>query len=289
MTLHGPVSHTYYSQRLKLHYADWGNESAPPLLLVHGGRDHCRSWDWVAEELRQDWHIIAPDLRGHGDSEWSPEGNYNMQAYIYDLAQLVHQLKLDPVTIVSHSLGGNICLRYTGLFPEKVRKIVAIEGLGPSPNVIAERQKTPWQDRFRKMIEDKRGLAGRQPKRYQTLEEAYARMKEENSFLSAEQARHLTINGIARNEDGTYSWKFDNYLRVWESVDITLDQVHDLWRSITCPTLLLYGEKSWASNPAEDGRIEYFQNAEVELFKDAGHWLHHDQFDLFMRTLKRFL
>lgn len=289
MTLHGPVSHTYYSQRLKLHYADWGNESAPPLLLVHGGRDHCRSWDWVAEELRQDWHIIAPDLRGHGDSEWSPEGNYNMQAYIYDLAQLVHQLKLDPVTIVSHSLGGNICLRYTGLYPEKVRKIVAIEGLGPSPNVIAERQKTPWQDRFRKMIEDKRGLAGRQPKRYQTLEEAYARMKEENSFLSAEQARHLTINGIARNEDGTYSWKFDNYLRVWESVDITLDQVHDLWRSITCPTLLLYGEKSWASNPAEDGRIEYFQNAEVELFKDAGHWLHHDQFDLFMKTLKRFL
>ena len=114
-------------------------------------------------------------------------------------------------------------------------------------------------------------------------------MKEENSFLSAEQARHLTINGIARNEDGTYSWKFDNYLRVWESVDITLDQVHDLWRSITCPTLLLYGEKSWASNPAEDGRIEYFQNAEVELFKDAGHWLHHDQFDLFMKTLKRFL
>ena len=115
MTLHGPVSHSYYSQRLKLHYVDWGNEEAPPLLLVHGGRDHCRSWDWVAEELRADWHVIAPDLRGHGDSAWSPEGNYNMQAYIYDLAQLIHQLKLENVTIVSHSLGGNICLRYTGL------------------------------------------------------------------------------------------------------------------------------------------------------------------------------
>ena len=289
MTLHGPVSHTYFSQRLKLHYADWGNDDAPPLLLVHGGRDHCRSWDWAAEELRKDWHVIAPDLRGHGDSAWSPEGNYSMQAYVHDLAQLVHQLKLEPVTIVSHSLGGNICLRYTGLYPSKVRKIVAIEGLGPSPNVIAERQKTPWQDRFRSMIEDRRALAGRQPRRYQTLEEAYARMKEENSFLSAEQARHLTINGIARNEDGTYSWKFDNYLRVWNSVDITLDQVHDLWRSITCPTLLLYGEKSWASNPAEDGRIDYFQNAEVKMFPDAGHWLHHDQFDRFMQTLTDFL
>ena len=289
MTLLGPTSHTYFSQRLKLHYADWGNEDAPPLLLVHGGRDHCRSWDWTAEALRKDWHVIAPDLRGHGDSAWSPEGNYNMQAYIYDLAQLIHQLKLAPVTIVSHSLGGNICLRYTGLYPENVRKIVAIEGLGPSPSRLEERRKTPWQDHFRKMIDDKRGLAGRQPKRYDTLEQAYARMKEENSFLTAEQARHLTINGIARNEDGTYSWKFDNYLRVWESVDITHEQVAELWSSISCPTLLLYGEKSWASNPAEDGRIKHFKHADVKMFPEAGHWLHHDQFDLFIETLQDFL
>ena len=289
MTLLGPTSHTYFSQRLKLHYADWGNEDAPPLLLVHGGRDHCRSWDWTAEALRKDWHVIAPDLRGHGDSAWSPEGNYNMQAYIYDLAQLIHQLKLAPVTIVSHSLGGNICLRYTGLYPENVRKIVAIEGLGPSPSRLEERRKTPWQDHFRKMIDDKRGLAGRQPKRYDSLEQAYARMKEENSFLTAEQARHLTINGIARNEDGTYSWKFDNYLRVWESVDITHEQVAELWSNISCPTLLLYGEKSWASNPAEDGRIEHFKHADVKMFPEAGHWLHHDQFDLFIETLQNFL
>lgn len=289
MTLLGPTSHTYFSQRLKLHYADWGNEDAPPLLLVHGGRDHCRSWDWTAEALRKDWHVIAPDLRGHGDSAWSPEGNYNMQAYIYDLAQLIHQLKLAPVTIVSHSLGGNICLRYTGLYPENVRKIVAIEGLGPSPSRLEERRKTPWQDHFRKMIDDKRGLAGRQPKRYESLEQAYARMKEENSFLTAEQARHLTINGIARNEDGTYSWKFDNYLRVWESVDITHEQVAELWSNISCPTLLLYGEKSWASNPAEDGRIKHFKHADVRMFPEAGHWLHHDQFDLFIETLQDFL
>ena len=63
-----------FSQRLRLHYVDWGNVDAPLLVLVHGGRDHCRNWDWLAEELRRDWHIIAPDLRGHGDSEWSRMG-----------------------------------------------------------------------------------------------------------------------------------------------------------------------------------------------------------------------
>ena len=78
MTLHGPITNSFISQRLRLNYVDWGNPDAPPLLLVHGGRDHARSWDWVAEELRNDWHIIAPDLRGHGDSACSPAGSYEM-------------------------------------------------------------------------------------------------------------------------------------------------------------------------------------------------------------------
>ena len=289
MTLHGPVSHTYISQRLKLHYVDWGNEDKPPLLLVHGGRDHCRSWDWVAEELRKDWHVIAPDLRGHGDSAWSPEGTYNMQAFIYDIAQLIHQLKLGPLTVVSHSMGGNLMLRYTGLYPDHVKKLVAIEGLGPSPKVIAERAEIPFEQRFRDMIDRKREFSGRIPRRYETLEDAYARMKEANGFLTDEQARHLTVHGIARNEDGTYTWKFDPYIRAGWAIDLTQDQIHKLWNNITCPTLLLYGEKSWASNPAEDGRIQYFNNAEVMLFPDAGHWLHHDQFDLFIKTLRDFL
>ena len=66
----GPTSHYFVSQRLRLHYVDWGNQHKPLLLLIHGGRDHCRSFDWMAKELREDFHIIAPDLRGHGDSQW---------------------------------------------------------------------------------------------------------------------------------------------------------------------------------------------------------------------------
>ena len=138
----GPTSNSFISQRLKLHYVDWGNRGAPPLLLVHGGRDHCRNWDWVADKLRNRYHIIAPDLRGHGDSAWSPDGNYAMDGFVYDLAQLIHQLDLGPISIVAHSMGGNIALRYTGLYPQNVRKLVAIEGLGPSPKIIAERAST---------------------------------------------------------------------------------------------------------------------------------------------------
>ena len=289
MTLSGPTSHSFISQRLRLHYADWGNADAPPLLLVHGGRDHCRSWDWVAEELRHDWHVIAPDLRGHGDSAWSPEGNYGTNSFVYDLAQLIHQLDLAPVTIVAHSMGGNISTRYTGLYPETVRKLVSIEGLGPSPKMLAERIKKPFGDRWRDWITDKRKAAGRLPKRYPTIEDAYARMKAENSYLTDEQARHLTIHGVNRNEDGSWSWKFDNHLNVWGFNDIPQTELEALWGAITCPTLLMYGANSWASNPERDGRLAHFNTARVIEFENAGHWLHHDQFDRFVAEVKAFI
>ncbi|PKB25607.1 pimeloyl-ACP methyl ester carboxylesterase [Novosphingobium kunmingense] len=289
MTIHGPTSNSFISQRLRLHYVDWGSPDKPPLILQHGGRDHARSWDWVAEELARDWHVIAPDLRGHGDSAWAPDGNYDMNAYVYDFAQLVHTLGHDQVTIVSHSLGGNVATRFTGLYPEKVRKLVNIEGLGPSPKVRAEREAAGYPNRFRKWIEDRRAASGRVPRRYPTIEAAFARMKEENSFLTDEQARHLTIHGASRNEDGTWSWKFDPYLNVWPFEDAPEERTNELWSAITCPILFLYGADSWASNPETDGRAMKFKNYRVIEFENAGHWLHHDQFDRFMREVRAFL
>lgn len=290
MTPHGPTANTFISQRLRLHYVDWGNRDAPPLILQHGGRDHCRSWDWVAEELAADWHVIAPDLRGHGDSAWAPDGNYEMNAFVYDFAQLIHTLGHDEVTIVAHSLGGNVASRFVGLYPEKVRKFVNIEGLGPSPKVRAEREAAGYANRFREWIDKRRAAAGRIPRRYPTIEAAYARMKEENGFLTDEQARHLTIHGASRNEDGTWSWKFDPYLNVWPFEDVPEDRTNELWAAITCPMLLLYGSNSWASNPGKDGRLDVFSNdTRVIEFENAGHWLHHDQFDRFMAEIRAFL
>ena len=285
----GPTSRVFFSQRLRLHYVDWGNPSAPPLILLHGGRDHCRNWDWVASRLRHEWHIIAPDLRGHGDSQWSTDGYYNMPGYIYDLAQLIHQQQVAPVAIVAHSLGGNIALHYAGIFPQNVKKLVAIEGLGPAPKILAERGQQPIADRMARWVELQRELAGRLPRRYASIEEAFKRMQAANRHLSPEQARHLTQHGVNQNEDGTYSWKFDNYVRVWPPYDLSQTEIQELWARISCPTLLVYGKESWASNPAEDGRAKHFKAAEVVLFEKAGHWVHHDQLDAFVDTVRKFL
>jgi pimeloyl-ACP methyl ester carboxylesterase len=286
---HEPTSRRFISQRLKLAYADWGNAGAPLLILLHGGRDHSRSLDFVARGLRDRYHVIAPDLRGHGDSDWSPEGDYAMQSFVYDLAQLIHQLGAPTVTLVAHSLGGSIAIRYAGLYPDRVEKLIAIEGLGLSPKLQAERDKIPMAERLRVWIADKRAASARAPKRYQSVEEALLRMKEENKFLADPLARHLTEHGLTTNEDGTFSWKFDNYVRIWPPVDLSPADMHALWAAITCPTLLVYGADSWASNPEKDGRAAHFRNARVLLVEKAGHWVHHDQFELFMREARAFL
>jgi pimeloyl-ACP methyl ester carboxylesterase len=285
----GPTSHTYFSQRLRLHYVDWGNSEKPPLLLIHGGRDHCRNWDWTAEALRGEWHVICPDLRGHGDSQWSPDGSYTVPGYIYDLAQLVHQQRLTPVSIIAHSLGGNIALRYAGIYPETVARLVAIEGLGPSPATRAARGRTSIHERMDEWIREQRGLAGRLPRRYASIEEAFHRMQQENPHLSAAQARHLTVHGVNQNEDGSYSWKFDNYVRASPPYDMSDADIRLLWSRISGPTLLLYGKESGSGNPAADGRAALFRRATVLGFDRAGHWLHHDRLDEFLRVVRQFL
>lgn len=281
-------SHFIDSERLRLHYRDWGNAGAPPLLLVHGGFDHCRSWDWAAEQLRHDFHVITPDLRGHGDSDWTRGNAYSMADYVYDMAELIEQLELAPVSIIGHSLGGAITLKYAGAFPDRVKQLVIIEGLVPPQKMLDENDAPPDQKLVRWVKQVQR--ASKRPHRcYADQEEAIARMHEANSHLSVAYARHLAIHGSRKNEDGSYSWKFDPLLRAHQPFDMRGKDSQQLWSNISCPVLLMRGEDSWASDPVEDGRAAYFQQAEVVSFADAGHWLHHDQFELFMKAVGAFL
>ena len=283
-----PVARTYRSQGLQLHYADWGRDGAPILLLLHGGRDHCRNWDWLAQSFCDRYRIIAPDLRGHGDSDHVSGGAYTMSSWVYDIATLIDLLDVPQLDIVAHSLGGNIALRYAGIYPERVRRLVAIEGLGPSPKYQAEMESVPMAQRLAKWIADARAREGRRPRAYASIAEAAARMQAQFPHLSPEITHHLTLYGVRREADG-YHWKFDPALYVPHLDDIPRPDIRTLWQNIRCPTLLVYGCDSWASNPAEDGRIHYLPQAELLRVPKAGHWVHHDQFALFRDAVAEFL
>ncbi len=281
-----PVSHYYYSDRLKLQFWDWGNNRLPPLLLVHGGLDHARNWDWVARSLREHFHVYAMDLRGHGNSAWAPGAMYSTAEHVFDVSTLVDLLGGGPIHLIGHSLGGILTLLYSGLYPDRVGKVIAIEGLGfPASHRIHK----PAPDRMRAWIESVRQTDKLDPRTYPNLEAAVERMKEANPHLSDEVARHLTLHGTNWNADGSLSWKFDNYVRCLPPYGHGLDEQRAIYAEITCPVLLVWGRESWLPDPDTDERAFVIPNRRVLKVAEAGHWVHHDRLDLFLEESKRFL
>ena len=281
-----PISHYYYSHRLKLQFWDWGQDGKPSLLLVHGGLDHARNWDWVARALREHFHVYALDLRGHGNSAWAPGALYSIGEHVLDLSALADVIDDFPIHVIGHSLGGAVTLVYSGIYPQRVRKAVSIEGWGlPASHPIHR----PPSERLRNWIERIRQTEQREPRTYPNIEAAVARMKEANPHLSDEVARHLTLHGTNWHADGSLIWKFDNYARIFPPYGQQLDELKEIIGNIACPVLLFRGMESWAPDPEVDGRAKVIRNYRLVNVPRAGHWVHHDRLDIFLEETLKFL
>jgi pimeloyl-ACP methyl ester carboxylesterase len=281
-----PVSHFFYSDRLKLQLWDYGRDGKPALVLVHGGLDHARSWDWVAQSLCEHYHVYALDLRGHGNSAWAPGATYGLVEHVLDLSALLDIIKEFPIRLVGHSLGGIIVLHYAGIYPDRVSKAVSVEGIGLP---ATHRVHGPAPQRLRNWIENVRSIEKRTPHSYPNLQAAMARMKEANPRLSDELARHLTLHGTNWNTDGSLVWKFDNYVRAFSPYGHNINDAIELFGQITSPTLLFWGTESFAPVPAEDPRVKAIRNLRLIKVEKAGHWVHHDQLELFLKETTEFL
>ena len=281
-----PISQYYYSHRLKLHFWDWGINDKPNLILVHGSRDHARSWDVVANAFCSDFRVIAPDLRGHGDSSWAAGAMYSIPEYVLDLSALIDIVGSWPVYLIGHSLGGAVVMQYAGTYPDRVKRLVSIEGFGPAPEKLVPR---PAHERLRRWIENMRDFENRSPHKYASLGEAVTRMHEANNRLSEEMARHLTLFGSNWNPDGTLVWKFDNYVRAFSPYGFNMEDAQEIWRQITSPTLLFRGLQSWTVDPEKDGRIHSIPSYRLINVPGAGHWVHHDRPSLFIDETRKFL
>ncbi|MDO6414781.1 alpha/beta hydrolase [Sphingomonas sp. BIUV-7] len=280
-----PVSRTFRSQRLDLHYVDWGGAHLPPLILLHGGNDHCRSWDPLARALSDRFRVIAPDLRGHGDSGWSSDSHYSITAHVFDLLALYEALGLESAPIVAHSFGGFVALRFAGLYPAAVTRLVLLDSASRFDGE-AERLAVPVEQRIVTFFEKIRRAGRASPRPYASIGEAAARMQVTNPSLSDDLARHLAEHGSRLGEDGMRRWKFDPSARVRTPVDISPEERRRLRWQVAARVLILDGAQSCGA----PGRQPLdFPDASRIVVADAGHWVQHDQPAAVLAAVRDFL
>jgi pimeloyl-ACP methyl ester carboxylesterase len=147
----------------------------------------------------------------------------------------------------------------------------------------------PARERMREYVRQIREFEQRSPRRYAGLDDAVARMEEANPHLTPEMARHLTVHGAHRLDDGSYVWKFDNYVRIHSPYEFNMEDAREIWNQIRVPVLLVRGDEGRAPDPEKDDRASAFHTYRSVLIHGAGHWVHHDQLDAFMAELVPFL
>jgi pimeloyl-ACP methyl ester carboxylesterase len=241
----GPQDRVLTANRLTHHVLEWGSEG-PVVLLLHGFLEHAHAWDWVATRLAEaGYHVVAPDWRGHGDSEWiGPGGYYHFADYVADLAFVVRQLG-GRAALVGHSMGGNAALLYAGTEPARVTALVSIEGLGPpamSPRMAP--------DSFAAWIQDLARVDHRQGRAI-TIEDATQRLREHSPALTDAAARHMAEHGTREYGDRRF-WKFDPMHQTHSPQPYYVDQAEAFWRLVSCPVLYVDGQSSTLGLPPAD-------------------------------------
>ena len=257
--------------RLRLHYLDWGASAKPALILLHGIARHAHTFDHLASNLARDYHVIALDMRGHGDSAWSPEGAYLVEDYVKDLEGLVGQLGLRKLTLLGNSTGGRVVQVFAGLHPDLVERLV-VEDVGPErPQDIA--------DAFaRRVQQEANGWASE--------DELVAQLVMQNRRTPEPLLRTYAHFGLKPQASGRLVWKRDpNLVKGFVSTE--------LWgqvSKITSPALYVIGGGSRLVPPETQQRLkETLRDCEIVTMPGLGHNPNEEDTPGVLTILNRFL
>ncbi len=280
-----PEQHFYDSQRLCLAYWAWGDPANPPLICLHGGRDHSRSWDRIANALSDRYYVVAQDLSGHGDSERAVGGEYRTSQNVVDFLALVDRLPW-PVRVLCHSFGGHITFISAGAYPQRFHSIIAIEGRLAGMQQV--RRFTPaW---LRDYVGIRRDLETRKARGFPSMDAARARVSEQNPRLDPTTVRHIAEHAVRAeqsdeaNHGEGFIWKFDNWSRPGvRQEEVSMDEAKSFFGELDKPVLYIVGGESGAKRNMQDA-IQYFPNARALVVPGAGHWVHHDRPELVIAT-----
>jgi len=255
------MSKTLTVNGLELHYLEWGNENAPPIVCVHGYTGSADAFNALARHLQDRHHLLALDVRGHGESAWSPAGAYRYEDQSGDLAAFADRLGLDKFVLIGTSMGGIIAMTHAAHHAAQLSGLV-INDIGPEAEAGTQR--------ITQMV-------GSRPDEFATLEEAMAYRRSASPILaarSAEDQHELALGVLRQRADGRWGWKMDPaYIR--QRVERGPPARPPLWpalQALACPTLVVWGSDSDVLSEAQARRmVDSLPRGELVRVPGIGH------------------
>lgn len=279
-------------RKLRYHVRHWGRDGAPKLFMVHGWMDVSASFQFVVDSLMSEWHVIAPDWRGFGLSEAPGGDTYYFPDYLGDLdAILQHFSPDDAVNLLGHSMGGNVVCLYAGIRPERVKRLINLEGFG-LPSTLADQAPA----RYRHWLDELR--APPVMRGYESLKEVARRLQKTNRRLRDDRADFLAEHWAAPDAKGLWQILGDPAHKGTNPVLYRIEEALACWKEITAPVLWVEADdtEAWRwMGPKEkarleiDRRIAHIRDCCRHTVTDAGHMLHHDQPEALAKLLEEFL
>jgi pimeloyl-ACP methyl ester carboxylesterase len=272
-------------RNLRYHVRIWGEPGAGkvPLVLVHGWMDVAASYQFVVDAFAQDHYVIAPDWRGYGLTEGVRTDNYWFPDYLADLDFLLdHYSPHAPVNLVGHSMGGNIAMLYAGSRPQRIHRLVNLEGFGMAATRPSQAPKryAKWMDELKALHRGELALKG-----YDSAQGVAARLMKTNARLGQDKADWLAQHWARQDADGQWRILGDAAHKITNASLFRVDEVLEIYKAITAPTLSVEAsdnslEKWWQGKytlAEYHERLKSVPDVELGNVEDAGHMLHHDQ------------
>ncbi|HEX5865892.1 MAG TPA: alpha/beta hydrolase [Casimicrobiaceae bacterium] len=291
------ASSTVPIRGLDYHVRTWGEANAPKLFMLHGWMDVGASFQFLVDALHRDWHVIAPDWRGFGLSEWSADG-YWFADYIADLdALLDHFSPGEPVRLVGHSLGGNVVMLYAGIRPLRIARVVSLEGFG-----IPAELSDVAPDKFVRWLDALKDPPSFRP--YRNLAAVADQLQKNNPLLSRDKAEFLAGHWAKAQPDGEARLNSDPRHKLPFPSVYRMEEVVAIWQRISAPVLWVAATESFipkwlGAHPEGEAatdslaeirtRLARVPQGELTTIGHAGHMLHLDRPDAVAAAIEPFL
>ncbi|MBI2165199.1 MAG: alpha/beta hydrolase [Chloroflexi bacterium] len=224
-----PTSKFVVVSNLRVHYLDWGNEAAQPLLMLHGLRGYAQAWDPIARDLSDRYHVVAWDARGRGESDWAKDQKYNLATYVSDLASFIEKLNIQKVILMGHSMGGRIGIVYSAQHPLQVAALIIVD-IGPTVEAKGD-------ERIRRELKET-------PDEFPSSEAARAFLKKQLPALSDRAIEARLTHSLRALPGGKLMWKYDRAIREQRLGATAPENLWPSLRALRCPTLILRGATS---------------------------------------------